>query len=150
MASPLRLAAQHDVPLATELMREFYAESGYRLDADRAAAALAALAAEPALGRLWLIEDAREPVGYVALCFGWSLEYHGRDAFVDDLYLRPAARGKGLGSRALEAVAAESVALGVHALHLEVERVNAPAQALYRKLGFRDNERQLLTRRLDG
>jgi ribosomal protein S18 acetylase RimI-like enzyme len=36
--------------------------------------------------------------------------------------------------------------LGVHAVHLEVERANAAAQGLYRKFGFQDHERYLLTR----
>jgi ribosomal protein S18 acetylase RimI-like enzyme len=36
----------------------------------------------------------------------------------------------------------------VRALHLEVERTNASAEALYRRRGFRDNDRRLLTKLL--
>jgi ribosomal protein S18 acetylase RimI-like enzyme len=39
--------------------------------------------------------------------------------------------------------------MGVRALHLEVERDNAAGQALYRRRGFRDGGRVLLTKRLD-
>jgi ribosomal protein S18 acetylase RimI-like enzyme len=34
---------------------------------------------------------------------------------------------------------------GITALHLEVERTNLRAAALYRRLGFRDHDRYLLT-----
>ncbi len=33
--------------------------------------------------------------GYAALTFGFSLEVGGRDAFIDELFLIEAARGKG-------------------------------------------------------
>jgi ribosomal protein S18 acetylase RimI-like enzyme len=85
-------------------------------------------------------------VGYAVLLFGYSLEYRGRDAFVDDVYLAPARRGRGLGRTVLEQVESAARELGVRALHLEVERENAAAQALYRRRGFRDTERLLMTK----
>ena len=144
----LRLARPDDVALLAEWMREYYAEQGYPFDPARHAEAIRGLVADPALGRLWWIEDGGARAGYVALCFGWSLEYQGRDAFVDDLYLRPAFRGRGLGARVMEAVEREARELGVRALHLEVERSNDPARALYEKRGLRDTGRQLLSKRL--
>jgi len=36
--------------------------------------------------------------------------------------------------------------LGVKALHLEVERTNTAAQAFYRKIGFKDHSRYLMTK----
>lgn len=148
MNAPLRLAGAADVDTVAALMREFYAESGYPLDAARARAAIAALAGDERLGRLWLVEHEGQAVGYLALTFGWSLEYHGRDAFVDDFFVRAAFRGRGLGTRVLAAVEEQARALGVQALHLEVERGNRAGQALYRNRGFHDQDRQLLTRRL--
>jgi diamine N-acetyltransferase len=145
---PFRTATTADLPLLVELMAEFYAESGYPLDRQRAGTAFADLLADPNLGRVWLIVPADEPVGYVALTLGYSLEYGGRDAFLDDLYVRPAHRGKGLGKLALATVRAACEEHGVRALHLEAERDNAAAQLLYRGAGFRDNGRQLLTLRL--
>jgi ribosomal protein S18 acetylase RimI-like enzyme len=144
----LRLARPDDVALLVEWMREFYAEQGYPFEPAPHTEAIRGLVADPALGRLWWIEDAGERAGYVALCFGWSLEYQGRDAFVDDLYLRPAFRGRGLGARVMEAVEREARDLGVRALHLEVERGNDPARALYEKRGLRDTGRQLLSKRI--
>ena len=38
------------------------------------------------------------------------------------------------------------VGAGVSALHLEVERQNEAAQGFYRRLGFKDHDRYLMTR----
>jgi ribosomal protein S18 acetylase RimI-like enzyme len=45
-------------------------------------------------------------------------------------------------------VRSAALSLGVRALHLEVGRDNSAAQALYRRAGFEDSGRQLLTLRL--
>ncbi len=38
--------------------------------------------------------------------------------------------------------------LDINALHLEVERTNISSQKLYRKFGFENHDRYLLTRRI--
>jgi ribosomal protein S18 acetylase RimI-like enzyme len=73
------------------------------------------------------------------------MEYGGRSAFVDDLFVRPAARQRGVGRALVERARAICEALGIRAMHLEVARENAPAQALYRAVGFESTDRQLLT-----
>src|SRR5688572_19196528 len=90
-----------------DLVREFYAYEGLDLDERRGRAALARLLADDSLGRTWLIENGAEAAGYLVLTFGYSLEFHGRDAFVDELFLREAYRGQGIGRRAI-AVAEEA------------------------------------------
>jgi ribosomal protein S18 acetylase RimI-like enzyme len=127
-------------------MRENYAEAGYPFDPAAARECFAAIARGPALGRTWVLAADGALVGYAVLLFGYSLEYRGRDAFVDDVYLAPAQRGRGLGRTLLEQVEAAARELGVRALHLEVERTNTAAQALYRRRGFRDTERLLMTK----
>ena len=54
----MREAGRADVPELVGLMRAFYAESGFTLDEERAAAGFAALLADARLGRVWLIEPA--------------------------------------------------------------------------------------------
>lgn len=149
MKPPLRLAGPTDVELLASLMAEFYAESGTPFDRPLAAAAFGGLVEDPSLGRVWLVVDP-EPVGYIAVTFGFSLEFSGHDAFIDDLFLRAGARGAGLGTRVLEAVEVECRAVGIRALHLEVGRSNEVARRLYRKQGFRETDRLLLSKRLPG
>jgi GNAT superfamily N-acetyltransferase len=145
-----RTACDEDLVLLLTLMREYYAFDHLPYDETAARQALQALLHDPGLGRVWLIRVGAETAGYAVLALGYSLEYRGRDAFIDELYLRERYRGQGLGRQALQWLEQAARTLGVRALHLEVERGNPRAQALYRRHGFRDNDRQLLTLRLDG
>jgi ribosomal protein S18 acetylase RimI-like enzyme len=144
----LALAVPADLDELLALLERFNASQGYVFDAAVARHALGALLARPELGRVYRIVQDGTGVGYAALSFGWSLEWGGRDAFVDEIFVEEAARGRGVGRAALRALAAEAERLGVRALHLEVEAANQPAQALYRSEGFGGNERRILTRRL--
>jgi ribosomal protein S18 acetylase RimI-like enzyme len=68
---------------------------------------------------------------------------------VDELYIREPFRGRGLGTRALEAACAAARADGVVALYLEVRQDNLEAQRYYERLGFERRDRYfLLARRL--
>jgi ribosomal protein S18 acetylase RimI-like enzyme len=135
--------------LLVEMMAEFYAESGYAFEGSRAHAAFAHLLSDESLGRVWLLRAASEAAGYIVLTLGYSMEYGGRDAFVDDLYVRPAYRGRGLGSLALNTLRDACMEAGVRAIHLEVSHGNEPALVLYHRAGFESNDRRLLTLRLD-
>jgi GNAT superfamily N-acetyltransferase len=140
------LAAASDAALLVPLLREFYAYDHISFDEPEARRALAQLLGDARLGRVYLIRVADELIGYFVLTFGFSLEFKGRDAFVDELFLRAEFRGRGIGTHAL-AVAEETCrAENVRALHLEVERANAGAQEVYRRAGFKDHDRYLLTK----
>ena len=148
MHASFRPATTADEPTLLELMRELYLHERMVFDEHAARAALRGVLVDPALGRAVLIEQGGIVAGYLVICFGWSLEFQGRDAFVDELYVRERFRGQGLGGRALEVAAELCRASGVRALHLEVDRRNTRAQAVYRKAGFVDREYYLMTRRL--
>jgi ribosomal protein S18 acetylase RimI-like enzyme len=90
--------------------------------------------------------DEGEPVGYLVLTFGFSLEFHGRDALVDELYVRDAHRGRGAGSACMAHVEELCRDEGVRAVHLEVDHVNLRAKALYHRRGYEDHARHLLTK----
>ncbi len=129
------------------LMREYYAFGGLTFNEVRSRQALATLLGDRALGQIWLIIDAGVPVGYAALT-GYSLEYEGRDAFVDEIYLRASHRGHGIGEQALAVMEDACHAHGVQALHLEVRAGNRNAQRAYRGAGFQARDRYLMTKRI--
>ncbi len=52
--------------------------------------ALEVLVGDETLGRVWVICAAGAAIGYVVLTLGYSLEYGGRDACIDELYVREA------------------------------------------------------------
>lgn len=148
----VRSATAADIPILVELMREFYAEAGYALDEGWAGASFLALLEDDALGRVWVAYCDSQPAGYAVLTVRFAMEYGGLDGFIDDLFIRPGSRGKGLGRAALDALVAECGRRGVLALHVEVGRDNGVAQTLYRSYGLKpyDDGRQVLTARLDG
>lgn len=137
-----------DAEILLPMIRALCEHDGTPFDEPAVGRALAQIIAGESLGRVWLIELGGEPAGYLVLTFGFSLEFGGRDAFVDELYVSDEFRGRGLGRRAIELAERACRERGVSALHLEVERANLPAQELYRRSGFRDHDRYLLTKRL--
>jgi ribosomal protein S18 acetylase RimI-like enzyme len=146
--APLAPAAPDDLDALLAQHERFAASQGQAFDPAVARAALGALLAQPELGRVYHIVEAGRRVGYAALCFGFSLEWGGRDAFVDEIFVAEARRGRGLGRAALRALFEEARALGMVALHLEVEASNAAAAALYRSEGFGGGGRHLMSRRI--
>ncbi len=146
MTIGVELAGPGHCETLLDLMQQFYAGEGYPFDREKARGALEPFLADPALGRAWVYRDGDAAVGYFVLTLGWSLEYGGRDAFVDELFVAPAYRGRGLGRRALETMEEACRELAVEALHLEVEKDNFPAAELYRKRGFEDHDRYLMSK----
>jgi len=143
----LQPVTQDDVEALLAMARAFHAEDGHALSEAGTRAVHAVCAGDPMAAAWFLCADGAR-VGYAVLTFGFSIEHGGRDGFIDDLYLLPPARGRGLGIAALallEQIAAEH---GVQALHLEVARDNARAEALYRSRGYGVTDRKLMSRRL--
>jgi ribosomal protein S18 acetylase RimI-like enzyme len=132
----VREAGRGDVQTLVGLMRDFSAESGYTLNEPPAAAAFETLLARPELGRIWLVEREGEAAGYIVITFVFAMEHGGLTAVVDDFYVRPEARGQGLGKAALAAVRRACGDLGLLAKRVEVGVDNARAQAVYRSAGF--------------
>ena len=146
METSFKLAAASDADALLEMMRGLYEHDRIPFDEPKARAALAQLLGDDACGVAHLILHGGETAGYLVLTFGFSLEFGGRDAFVDELFVKDEFRGRGAGRAALDFAAEVCRARGVRALHLEVERANTSAQALYRKHGFKDHDRYLMTK----
>lgn len=117
-----------DEPVVREVLRTFVANSG--------------------LGEAWIFLDGATPAGYIVLTLGFSFEYHGQDAFIDELYVEPQYRRLGIGRRAVLFIEERARELGVQALHLEVDPGNDPALELYRRTGYEDHKRHLMTKLL--
>jgi ribosomal protein S18 acetylase RimI-like enzyme len=129
------------------MVRAWYAEEGLAFDERRQGAALTAVLEGDALAFAWLVRHQGAMVGYVVLTLGFSLESGGRDGFVDELYIAPAMRNRGLGAKVLGLVEREASSRGLNKLYLEVGHDN-PAQGLYRRAGFIDHRRHLMSKPL--
>ncbi|MES1245399.1 MAG: GNAT family N-acetyltransferase [Acidobacteriota bacterium] len=128
------------------LLRAFYAEEEYPFDEARTERALRAMLANPFFGAVWMFRLDGRTVGYLVITHGYSLEFGGRDAFVDEVYMIPAMRGQGLGAQALAIAEEHCRRESIGALHLEVEHANPRARALYERNGYKTHDRHLMTR----
>lgn len=144
----LHLATPEDLEKLLPLVTGFHAEMGFETTPEHQHEAIAPLLEGSPHGAIWLIGPRRAPVGYIAVTFGWSIEFGGLDGIVDELYIRPAVRKRGMGSEALHGISMALRDAGVRALHLEVDRENDKARKLYTRAHFRSRETYMFMSRV--
>jgi ribosomal protein S18 acetylase RimI-like enzyme len=144
MTAALRLARPEDLDRLMGLVSAFHAEQGIAQDADQRREALLPLLEGIPHGCIYLIGPGRAPLGYIILTFGWSVEFGGMDGFVDEIYIRPAVRGRGIATEVLLELPKALAEAGLTALHLEVDRTHEATQKLYLRTGFKPRERYML------
>jgi len=140
----LQRATAHHSDQILPLVAAYHAFEHIDSSAEARAAAVGRLLREPGLGGIWLVLADARVAGYIALCRGFSIEFNGYDAFVDEFFLLPEARGRGVGKAVLARIADEARKLDINALHLEVARDNHAARKLYAGAGFVARDRYLL------
>jgi GNAT superfamily N-acetyltransferase len=101
------------------------------------------LAAHPDYGWVTVFEADGQLVGYALLVNFWSNEYGGLILTIDELYVVPSLRGRGIGTAFIRHLA-DSDLPGCVALRLEVLPYNRRALGLYEKLGFVKSDRDFL------
>ena len=140
----LLAAKSADIDRILPLVAAYHAFEGIASDAAQRRSAVGRLLAERALGGIWLVLADGGLAGYIALCRGFSIEFDGYDAFIDEFYLEAEFRGQGIGRLVLAALGREAQRQGINALHLEVARDNRRARRLYEQAGFAARDRYLL------
>ena len=147
----IQLASTNDIQTILRLMPIYYEFDHLEFDETKARTALQEFLSDSTLGRFWLLESEvnKEAIGYIALTFGYSFEYGGKVAMIDELFVLESQRGKGFGSQAIQYAQQECKKLGLKAMRLEVTKTNLDVIRLYEKLGFSDLGRSLLTYQLD-
>jgi ribosomal protein S18 acetylase RimI-like enzyme len=146
----LRNASAEDIPVLLDLMQEFHGESGRALDRRWAEEAFAAFFRDSSHGAIWIVSSDDAAAGYVVLTLRFSMEFGGLDAFIDDLFVKPSYRRRGLGQRLLDALFDDCRRLGVFAVHVETGPDNIPARGLYESRGLKypNDSRIMLTAEL--
>lgn len=91
-----------------------------------------------------------EAVGVVLANFNWSLKFAGRSMWIEELYVTPRARRRGIGRLLVEQVLDWAEENGIRGIDLEAYRGNTPASILYRSLGFMRLGRERFYYRVEG
>lgn len=139
MGIDVHRATPSDLPELARLFdgyRQFYAQPA---DLPRARQFIEArLAAGDSV--LFLATADGEALGFAQLFPSFSSVRTGRLWILNDLYVDPAGRQRGVGRALLAACVAHGEATGAVGLQLETQRTNTVAQALYTEQGWEIDE----------
>lgn len=132
----VRPATESDVPVVLELIRELadYERLSHEVVADEAALRRWLFGERP-MAEAAVAERAGRIEGF-ALFFHTFSTFLGRPGlYLEDLYVRPAVRGHGIGKALLRHVAEVAISRGCGRLEWSVLDWNAPALGFYQRLG---------------
>lgn len=127
----LHLCGRDDAPRLLALVAQADAEAGRKRDAG---AAFGAVLDGSPHGACYLLGPSVSPVGYAALSFGWSPLHGGLLGRIEEIWIRPGVRGRGMAAEVMQALAVALAPHGVRALAVEAAPDRA---ALFQRAGFR-------------
>ncbi len=133
-----------EIDVALQMMQEFYAIDGYPIDIAVSKKLFEEFISNENLGKVYIICNNIEIVGYAIMTFIFSFEYKGRLAFFEELFIQESARGKGIGTLAISFAKKEAKKANVKMMYLEVENHNENAQKLYLANDFVIHNRQIM------
>ena len=136
--TPIRLAGAADAPAFGRLLHAFNVEFGDPTpDADVIAERAAPLIES---GEVTVLLAGEEPDGFAELRFRPSLYTGVLDAYLEELYVVPERRGRGLGRALLEAAMDHARERGAAHIDLGTSEDDVAARALYESAGFTNRE----------
>ncbi len=137
----IRLAQREDVPTILSLIRELaeYERAPNEVIATEDQLRENLFGAHPG-AEVLLGEEAGKPVGFALFFHNFSTWMGRRGLYLEDLFVRPSARGKGYGRALLVRLAELAQARDCGRMEWAVLDWNKPAIQFYLKLGARPNE----------
>ncbi|OIR13765.1 mycothiol acetyltransferase [mine drainage metagenome] len=145
MTIEIGFATAADLPQLAELLSELFTlESDFRPARDRQLRGLRAILDNPAAGRLFVLRIDGQVAGMANALITISTAEGGRVLLLEDVIVRRAHRGGGLGRRLVEHVLAWAGEQGMTRATLLADRDNAAALEFYRKLGFASSHMTVL------
>lgn len=143
MAPTIRFAGPDDAAALAAMLAALRAHEDKAGPSPEAADVAGWLGSDPPAFEALLAELDAGPRGYLAFYRAFSLFKPGPVLLVENVWVDPEARGRGLGRALLAAAAREAVRRGWSRLELNVAHANAEADAAYAALGFSDPGEQV-------
>ena len=112
-------------------------EHAIELAPTRLAAAVDGVFAVASRGVFLVARSGGRVVGVAYLSYTWALEHGGQVGWLEELYVLPGERDRGIGGALLDAVCRQARSAGCAAIDLEVEGSHERAAHLYERRGFR-------------
>ena len=128
----------NDKPGIIRLIKALYFEDpeGKPISIDKIERTLKELHPSNDKGSILIIEDSGKIIGYSILINFWSNEYGGNILFIDELYIIPKYRGKGIGAGFIKYLVENRYGNSA-AISLEITPSNTRAGELYKRIGFK-------------
>jgi ribosomal protein S18 acetylase RimI-like enzyme len=135
---PIRRAGVEDAATVAQLLRDFNTEFGeFPPEVEVLAGYLAPLLAE---GEVTVLLGGEGPDGISLLRLRPSPWTGKAEAYLQELYVAPALRGRGIGRALLEATMDAARAAGAGGIDLNTGETDTAARALYESCGFTNLE----------
>lgn len=141
MSLRLRDAGPEDLDLVLHFIRALaaYERLAHEVRAD-AATLGRFLFEEPRRAEALIAEWDGGPVGFAVWYYSFSTFLGRPSLYVEDVFVEPAMRGKGIGKAIFAHLAARALAQGCGRMEWSVLDWNAPSIAFYRSIGARPRE----------
>lgn len=143
-------ASYADTDAVVSLLGEQMAEHRMELLPDRLRNAITAVLDDDRLGFILIARIDDRVAGCIFVSFIWSMEHVGRVAWVEELFVDPEYRRRGVGSALLVEAMKRAEGEGCRAVDLEVDGSHSAAAALYERCGFVRLDRTRWAKDLDG
>lgn len=137
----IREAAAGDVGRVSDAVEELLLELGGRRPARaEVESEVRAIVADPAAGLLLIAEEDGDFLGVLGASWSRAIHVPGRYVLIQDLWVAPDWRSRGIGAELIEAIAARARAQGVPRLEVGLPREDFAAieatESFYRDNGF--------------
>lgn len=141
MGLRLRDAGREDLDLVLHFIRALadYEKLAHEVKAD-AATLGRFLFEEPRRAEALIAEWDGRPVGFAVWYYSFSTFLGRPSLYVEDVFVEPGMRGKGIGKAVFAHLAARALAQGCGRMEWSVLDWNAPSIAFYRSLGAKPRE----------
>ena len=134
----IREATEADVPLILQFIRDL---AEYERLADRVVATeemlRRTLFGSPRFAEVIIAEDDGQPAGFALFFHNFSTFLGRRGLYLEDLFVKPPFRGRGIGKRLLVELARIAIARGCGRFEWSVLDWNEPSIGFYKSLGAR-------------
>lgn len=128
------------MPRLLELSKSMHDHEALTFDIEHVTSAFSFLIANPKQGDVFLIsidqDDEQEIIGFVVLCYSFSIELGGQIAVIDQIFLQQDWRRQGVGSHILPKIEAHATEKACQAVILEVNIGNSGAREFYEQFDY--------------
>lgn len=120
---------------------------GQRMSPRKIRHTITEFSSHPDKGSIMIMHVGDIIIGYAIIIYYWSNEYGGNIAHIDELYVKPSWRNKGIGSSYIKRVS-KTKGMNFKGIHVETTPANRKALAFYSQQGFKKTKNRHMFRRL--